>query len=395
MLTFPVAEFQGRLEKTKSCMVKQGIDVLVVTDPANMNYLSGYDAWSFYVHQALIVFVDELQPYWIGREMDAKAATFTTWLDHDHIIPYEDFYVQSDVRHPMDFISQFLKRKNKGTGRVGLEFDSYYFTAQSFVRLTKGLPDAIFVDGTNLVNWVRMIKSDQEIEYMKKAAKISERAMQAAFDTLQVGVRENDVAASIMFAQVSGTNDYGGDYPAIVPLLPAGKKTSACHLTWTDDVLLDGDAATIELAGCYKRYHSPLARTAVVGNPDEELVRLSEIVKEGIESALQTMKPGVYCEDVEEAWRKTIEKYGVTKESRIGYSVGLNYPPDWGERTASLRPGDRTVLKENMVFHMIPILTDGPRSISMSETVRVTDKGHELLAQFPRELFIKPNIRLA
>ncbi|WP_373895538.1 M24 family metallopeptidase [Virgibacillus sp. CBA3643] len=395
VLTFPVLEFHERMTKTKQRMAAEGIDVLLVTDPANMNYLSGYDAWSFYVHQLLIVMIDEDQPYWIGRGLDANAARHTSWLDEDHTFPYADHYVQSTIRHPMDFVVDFLKERKWDQKIIGMEFDTYYFTAKSYIQLTKGLPDAKFKDGTNLVNWIRIVKSDQEIAYMKKAAKISKKAMEAAFEILNEGVRESDVVAAISHAQISGTEEFGGDYPSIVPLVPKGEKTSACHLTWTDDVFHAGEPVIIELSGCYKRYHAPLARTAVVDAPDEEIQRLSEVVTEGVNSALDVVKPGVTCEEVELAWRQSIERNGIKKESRIGYSMGLNYPPDWGEHTASLRPGDRTVLEPNMTFHMIPTIDLGHAGMEISESLRVTETGVELFNNFPQELFVKPNIRLA
>src|SRR5699024_5356252 len=166
-------------------------------------YLTGYDAWSFYVHQLVVVMLDEDQPYWIGRYIDGSAARQTTWLDENHIYPYPDNYVQSDLRHAMDFVCDFLKARKRDKQTIHVELDAYYFTAQCYIRLSVGMTDARFRDGTNLVNWVRIIKADQEIEYIKKAARISEKAMQVAFDTLDVGVRECDVVAGISYAQIS------------------------------------------------------------------------------------------------------------------------------------------------------------------------------------------------
>src|SRR5699024_10076400 len=124
-----------------------------------------------------------------------------------------------------------------------------------------------------------------------------------------------------------------------------GEKTSACHLTWTDERYEEGEPVILELAGCHKRYHSPLARTVSIGQPTPKLTELADVAVEGIEAALDIIKPGVTCEEVELAWRQSIEKRGYEKESRIGYATGLNYPPDWGEHTVSLRPGDKTVLE--------------------------------------------------
>lgn len=389
MLTFSKSEHKERLNKTKESMTRQGIDVLLVTDPANMNYLTGFDAWSFYVHQLLIVIADETEPIWIGRGIDASAAEITTWLNKENIIPYTDDYVQSIVKHPMDFVADILVKKGKDKHVIAAEFDAYYFTAKNYIQLTKNLPNASFVDGTSLVNWIRIVKSDAEIELIKKAAKIATETMNKGIDQIQAGVRECDVVAEIMHQQISGTDTFGGDYTSIVPLLPSGEKTSACHLTWTDERYEEGEPVILELAGCHKRYHSPLARTVSIGKPTPKLTELADVAVEGIEAALDIIKPGVTCEEVELAWRQSIEKRGYEKESRIGYATGLNYPPDWGEHTASLRPGDKTVLEPNMVFHMIPGLWFDTYGMEISETFLVTETGVEVLANVERKLFIK------
>lgn len=390
MVLFPITEYKDRLKKTKIQMASRGVDILLVTDPANMNYLSGYDAWSFYVHQVLVIIIDEEQPYWIGREIDRSAAMHTTWLDENHLISYPDDYVQSTKKHPMEIISHFLRSKNQMNKRIGVEQDSYYFTAKSYMILLKELPNATFIDATNLVNWVRCIKSDREIAFLKKAGKIAERAMQSAYEQIDIGVKQSEAAAAISYAQISGTDEFGGDYPAIVPLLPTGERTSACHLTWSDEEFQKADPVIVELAGCYKRYHVPLARTVVLGSIDERTQFIAEVVMEGINAALDVVKPGVTCEEVEEAWARVINKHGIKKDSRIGYSVGLNYPPDWGEHTASLRSGDQTVLQANMTFHMIPGIWLDDFGIEFSESFRVTEKGYELLAHFPRTILTKP-----
>ncbi|WP_134704478.1 M24 family metallopeptidase [Ammoniphilus sp. YIM 78166] len=389
MALFEVAEYRKRMNQTKQRMAEQGIDVLLVTDPANMNYLSGYDGWSFYVHQLLIVRLDEEQPTWVGRGMDATAAVATAWIDSDHIVAYPDDYVHNTVKHPMDYVAQLLDSRGQGNKTIAVEMDAYYFTAQCYESLKQGLQNAQFKNGTNLVNWVRIVKSDQEIVYMKRAAKIVENAMRIGIESIEEGIRECDVVAKIYHAQISGTESYGGDYPAIVPLLPSGEKTNTPHLTWTDQKYRKGDPVILELAGCHQRYHSPLARTVVIGEPEQKIKDLAEVVIEGIEAALAAVKPGATCEEVELAWRTSIEKSGFKKDSRIGYSTGVNYPPDWGEHTASIRPGDRTILQPNMTFHMIPGIWLDKYGVEISETFRVTETGCETLANFPRQLFIK------
>ncbi len=370
-------------------MALEGLEVLFITNPSNINYLSGYDAWSFYVHQMLVVQLEEDQPIWIGRKQDANAAKATTWLDHGNIYFYSDDYVHSILKHPMDEIARVLAGKGLDKKTIGVEKENYYFTAKAYEQLQKGLPDVLFKDATLLVNYVRLIKSPLEIAFMKKAGRITEIAMKRAIEEINEGVRENDVVASIYQAQVQGTVEFGGDYPAIVPLLPSGEKTSSPHITWSDQRYKKGDTVIMELAGCYKRYHAPLARTLVIGEPDQKVKLLAEVVLEGIEETLTFIQPGVTCEEVEEVWRTSIAKYGFMKDSRIGYSMGLSYPPDWGEHTASLRYGDKTILKPNMTFHLIPGIWYDDYGVEISESFIVTEDGMDTLSKFPRHLYVK------
>ncbi|MCA0984772.1 M24 family metallopeptidase [Halobacillus yeomjeoni] len=395
VLPFDILEYHQRLKETKQRMEEKGIEVLLITDPANMNYLSGYDAWSFYVHQMLVIIIDEPQPLWIGRYQDANGAKVTTWIYDENVIPYPDYYVQSDTHHPMDFIAEILLQIGHGNRRIGVEKDNYYFTGMALERLKNGLKNAAFLDATLLVNQVRLIKSDQEIEYMRRAAKITDLAMEKGIESIQPGVRECDTAAEIYYHLVKGTPDYGGEYPAIVPLMPTGEHTSIPHLTWSEKPFIDGNAVIIEIAGCYKRYHVPLARTVSIGQPNEKLKQVAPVVLEGIENVMAFAKPGVTCGELEEVWRRSIKKHGYEKEARLGYSVGLNYPPDWGEHTGSIRRGDNTVLQANMTFHLIPALWFDTDGIEISETFRVTEKGSERFTAYPQELIIRDHLDLS
>ncbi|SDC02308.1 M24 family metallopeptidase [Natrinema hispanicum] len=385
---FDEAEYERRVARTKDRLREADLDAIVVADPANMNYLTGYDGWSFYVHQAVVVTLERDEPVWIGRGMDGNGARATTHLSEASIRTYSDDHVHSphDL-HPMDYVAGVLEELGVDDGRIGLEMDAAYFTAKSYTRLQQNLPDAAFEDATLLVGWVRIKKSDQELAYMREAARISEHAMQAGLDAIEEGIPEYEAAAAIYDALITGTEAYGGDYPSIVPLMPSGEHTGTPHLTWTDRPFEDGDPVIIELSGCRHRYHSPLARTTFVGDPPAELVETAEVVVEGLEAALDAAEPGVTCEAVESAWRETIAQYGLEKEDRIGYSMGLGYPPDWGEHTASLRPGDDTVLEEDMTFHMIPGIWTDELGVEISETFHVTATGAETLAEFPRQLF--------
>jgi Xaa-Pro aminopeptidase len=319
--------------------------------------------------------------------MDANGAKLTTFLDHANILGYPDHYVQSTERHPMDWIAGIVRDRGLARGTIALEMDAYYFSPAGYEALKHHLPDARFVDSGQLVAWVRGVKSPAEITFMDQAARIMEKTMRVAIDTIRPGVRQCDAVAAIYQAQIAGTAEHGGDYTSFVPMLPTGIGTSTPHLTWTDQPFVAGEATILELAAARHRYHCPMARTTFLGKPPAKMTDTAKIVVEGTNAALEAARPGATCEAVEAAWRQVIARHAIVKESRIGYSVGLNYPPDWGEHTMSLRPGDKTVLQPNMTLHVIPGIWMDDWGIEISECIHITEKGARPFCTFPRQLF--------
>ena len=386
---FARAEYEERLRRTRVSMAGIGLDVLLVTDPANINYLTGYDAWSFYVHQMLVVQM-EGAPLWIGRASDRFGVGHTTYLPPDNVLGYAEESIESVDNHAMKFVASVVKDLGHGAGRVGVEMEAYYYTARCHAMLNVGLPEALLTDATGLVNRVRLIKSEPEIAFIREAARIADHAMQVAIDNIAPDVRQNDAVAAILHAQITGFPEYGGDYTAIVPMLPSGVLTSAPHMTWSDRRFRKGEGTIIELSGCRRRYHCPLARTVFLGTPPDALLDTAKAVVEGVEATLAAIRPGIPAEEVEAVWRNTVARWGVIKESRLGYSISINYPPDWGEHSISLRPGDASPLEANMTFHLMPGLWYEEWGIEISQPFRVTETGAEPLTTFPRELIIKP-----
>jgi len=389
MPAFEKEEYGIRISKVRKSMDEKNIEVLIVTDPSNMAWLTGYDGWSFYVHQCVVLSL-EGEPFWYGRGMDTNGAKLTVFMQHENIIGYPDDYVQNPEKHPMDYLSEILTEKNWVQKTIGVEKDNYYFSASCLESLQRNLVQANFVDSTGLVNWQRTVKSPRELEFMRKAARIVEKMHARIFEVMEPGMRKNDLVAEIYHSGITGTEDGGGDYAAIVPMTPTGADASAPHLTWDDQPIPNNSGTFFEIAGCYRRYHCPLSRTIYLGQPPQKYLDVEKAVLEGIEAGLEAAKPGNFAEDIEAAWRKTISKYGFEKESRCGYAIGLSYPPDWGERTVSFRKGDKTVLEPNMTFHFMPALWFDDWGLETTESIVITDSGVETLANVPRKLFVKP-----
>ena len=267
--------------------------------------------------------------------------------------------------------------------------DSHYFTAYCYEKIKQGLPNAKLKDCERLVNWTRVVKSDAEINLMKSAALISEKAMKTAFDSINPGVRQCDAVANIQKTLFCGTPEYGGDYASIATLLPTGKGTSASHLTHTQDKFVTGEATIIELAGVHKRYHVPMARTVLLGKAEQKKIDAMKATIEALEAGISVTKPGNTADDVAQKFWKVLDKYNIKKESRTGYSIGIGYPPDWGEHTLNISKGDKTTLHPNVTFHMIAVMQFGDWGVEASESVRVTESGSELFCNMSKDIYVK------
>jgi ectoine hydrolase len=390
---FTREEYAERLSRTRSAMAEAGLDALVTVDPSNMAWLTGYDGWSFYTPQAVIVGAEGDPIYW-GRRMDAVGATLTCYMADDDIIGYPDNYVMSTVRHPMQHLADLLRERGLAGGRIGVELENYYYSAKAHAVLQAELTEGELVDATALVNWQRAVKSRAEIRLMRRAAKISERMQARAYEMIAPGVRGNEVAAEVYRTAIYGAEDeegrYGGDYPAIAPLMPAGKDTTAAHLSWTDKAYGPDLGVFLEISGCVRRYHAPLCRTVWLGEPPVEMRRAETALIKGIDAGIDAARAGNTTGDVARAFYGVLAKHGIQREGRCGYPIGLSYPPDWGERTYSIRPEDETVLQSDMTFHFMPGLWGAEWGLEITESLRVRDQGAaECLTDYPRKLFVK------
>ena len=388
-MLFSKDEYKQRLKKVQASMQEKGIELLISQDTNNMNYLTGYDAWSFYYAQCVIVHVNADEPLCFVRAQDAGGAFIKTYLKKENKIIYDEKYIHVWPIHPYDRLVDLIKERKWDNLSIGVEMDSHYYTAYCHQKLLNGLPNAKIKDSERLVNWVRLVKSDAEIKLMNIASQITELGMKTAFEVINPGVRQCDAVAKIYSTLIRGTKDHGGDYSSIVPLLPTGKGTSASHLTWSDDEFVQGEASIIEISGVYKKYHCPMARTVLLGKPDQKKIDTMKKTREALEAGIDATKPGNTADDVAQAFWKVLDKYGIEKKSRTGYSIGIGYPPDWGEHTLNIQKGDKTILEKNVCFHMIAVMQFGDWGVESSESIRVTENGAENFYKFQSELHIK------
>ena len=378
-LSFSLLEYRQRLNALRAALVESDLDALVVTTPENLLYMTGYRTPGYYAYQCAVI-TATADPILVTRHFEAENVRRYSWVDAVVDI--------TDDLDPLDATAQVLVDLGVARGRVGVELGGWFLTGRQLNTLTGRLPDVDFVDGGDLVEQLRLIKTSAEIEFIRAACRVAEAGMEASLNVIDVGVSEATVAGAAM----TGIVEAGGEYWSLPPFVCSGPRTGIPHATWSDRRIERGDVVYLELPGVVQRYGAGLMRSAVLGKPSSKAQGLAAVSLDGLEAAIEAIAPGVRASAVDQACRTVVDAggYGAGFRHRTGYSIGTNFPPDWGEgHICHLKVGDETVLAPGMVFHLVPLIFAGADlGIGFSETVTVTDSGCEVLTRFPRELLI-------
>lgn len=381
-LAFPMSEYRRRLQELRVRMEARGLDAVMITTPENICYLTGFESPGYFAFEALIVPL-EGEPIMIPRRLEESGVQARTWIQITR--PYED------NEDPIEKVADTLRIYHLYNQRIGYERDCWFFTSPQQDRLFARSPVTSWVDCAGIVEDGRLIKSECEIEMMRRAARCAEAGMQAGIEAVHEGATENEIAAEIHHAMFKA----GGEWPAISPFVATGTRGSIGHATWEQNPIRDRDYVFLEVGGCMKRYHAAMMRTCFVGKPDEQVRMAERTVLEAMQASIEAIRPGMRLGEVDAVSRRIIARqapsFGGLQMTRSAYSIGIAFPPDWGEgHIMSIRHEDPRVLRPNMTFHNIPwVQIPGRGGVGMSETIRVTENGCELITDFERKLYVR------
>jgi len=380
-LPFSEAEFQRRLDSTRRIMAAQDLAVFISFTPENIYYLTAHDTPGYYFYQACVV-MPERRPINVLRRIETTNTLGRGWARL--AVGYED------RQDPVEATVGLLHELGAAGRTVGLEADSWFISPKRYQQLQRGVEAAggRVVDASGVIEQQRVVKSAEELEHIRAGARAAERAMRAAIDASRLGTTENEVAAVASAELIRSGSEYAG----LPPFITSGPRTSLCHSTWAGRTYEMGDVLDYELPGVVKRYCAALFRCGTVGKPSEEVAKRGALAREALEGVIDAIKPGATSGEVHDASKAVFRRYGMEQMlgHRTGYSVGINYAPDWGEgQIMSIWDGDERPLRAGMTFHLVPGVYDlGRHTIICSETVLVTGTGCEVITKFPRELFV-------
>jgi len=377
---FNEEEYNSRLNKVRSIMKDKGIEVLLIRDNANIFYMTGHDTVGIQNYTILAVPL-EGEACLLVRYLEKPGALMTSWLEDENIKTWEDH------EDPYICTKDMLAERGWLNKKIAFEKSCRVLSVKNYEQLEQALGLEL-IDGSGAIEEARKIKSKAEVEYIRKAARFSEIAIKAGMENLSAGKTDNEVIAKTYDAMIAA----GSEYPSLCNIISGGKKSGIPHSNFRRFALKEGDAILFEIGGVYFRYTGALMRTAVIGKVDDRIKKMYDVCVEGLQAAIDTIKPGITSGEVDAACSKVIEKAGFFEnyKKRTGYSIGCSYPPDWGEgHIIDLKKDDPRILEPGMVFHIPPAMRKlNEYGVGVSETVTVTENGCEVLTDFDRDLFV-------
>ncbi|WP_274424387.1 M24 family metallopeptidase [Chelativorans sp. YIM 93263] len=393
---FTDEELGRRLEAVRRAMEERGLDMLLLSTPENIFYLTGLDHWGYFAPHLLVVPM-EGEMVLITRSMErvsierqVRNALFEGHTDNETAADLavrllKDTRKAKDrSRAALEQVVAEIEEQSDGSMRIGVETWSSGHPYGFGYALRASLSDVHWVDITGLVDKLRLVKSPAEQRLMRKAAGVSDIAAKAAIDAIEDGASERAVVAECHAAMIRA----GGDTPGFGPFIRPGARLGEEHATWGNGTYRAGEPVFIELSGCVGRYHSPLGRLVHVGSIRDEDARMAEVASDAFNAVLAALRPGVFARDVYAAWQAVVDRAGLEHHRRhhCGYCVGIGFPPSWtgGNRVTGLRHDSDLEINEGMSFHILSwLMGTGMGDFFVSNIVLLGPNGVEVLTKTP------------
>jgi len=374
-------EYIRRYDAVQEAMAAMGLDALLIRGPENITWFIGYETPGYYKYHCVVVPKDG-EPVFLVRDFE--------WLNTPEFAWSGRLAKVYDWDHPpavtVNILDQLGLSDNK---RIGVEKQCFYYTVEEHETLTREMPGNEFVDATQILWDARMIKSAEEIEVMSRSAALVDAAMLAGYEATKPGASGDHINAIVNLTLLEA----GGEYMGLPPFVLAGERSCLPHQTGGANRLAENDVMYFEISASQRRYAAALMRTIFLGRPKDEWIRAAQACIGAVDAALAFIRPGVTAHEADLAARAVTTHAGFADyhRNRLGYSIGINYPPDWGEgEIISLRQGEHRELRPGMTFHMPPLcLKYREFGIGFSETIVVTETGCRRLSKLPREIVVK------
>ena len=380
-LHFSKEEFQKRKDDVLKSMNKQNLDALLMFRQESMYWLTGYDTFGYVFFQTLVLDKNG-NLILLTRAPDLRQAQNTSNIEDIRI------WVDKDKSNPTEDLKKILNELSLKGKKVGVEYEAYGMTGRNALRLNETLKDYCDLkDESELITKLRVIKSQEEIVYVKKAAELADNALDQAWKYCKAGVNEAKILAEMQKIVLEG----GGDYPANEYIIGSGHNALLCRYQAEKRNLSNQDQLSIEWAGTYKHYHSAMFRTILLGKTDPKHIKMHEACVQALKNCESKLKPGNKIGEVFDIHAKTFDDLGFKKArmNACGYSLGSTFSPNWMDWPMIYTDNPYVIQSGNIFFmHMILMDSDNQVAMNLGETYLVTEKGNERLGKQKLDLVI-------
>ena len=380
-LHFSKEEFQKRKSKVLESMKKHKLDALLMFRQESMYWLTGYDTFGYVFFQTLILDHNG-NIILLTRAPDLRQAQNTSNIKNIQI------WVDKEGSNPTEDLKKILNELNLKGKKIGVEYEAYGLTGRNALRLNKTLNNYCEIqDQSELITKLRVIKSKEEITYIKKAAGLADNALDEVWKYTKAGASEAKILAEMQRVVLEG----GGDYPANEYIIGSGHNALLCRYQAEKRILSAQDQLSIEWAGTYKHYHSAMFRTIPIGKPDPKHIKMHKACIEALSNCEKKLIPGNTAGDVFDIHAKTFDdlSYNKARMNACGYSLGSTFSPNWMD-WPMLYTGNPYIIQPGNIFFMHMILMDSENQLAMNlgETYLVTENGNERLGKKKLDLVV-------
>ena len=380
-LHFSKEEFASRKSKLIQSMNEQKIDALLMFRQESMYWLTGYDTFGYVFFQTLVLDRSG-NTILLTRAPDLRQAQITSNIEDIRI------WIDKDGSNPTDDLKKILNELNLKGKKLGIEYEAYGLTGRNALKLNKSLENYCSIeDKSELVSKLRVVKSKEEIFYVKKAAELADKALDVAWKHAKAGISESKILGEMNKVIFEG----GGDYPANEFIIGSGKNALLCRYQAEKQILSNPDQLTIEWAGTYRHYHSAMFRTIPIGKANPKHYKMHEACIESLKSCEKKLKPGNKIGEVFDTHAKVFDDLGYQKArmNACGYSLGATFSPNWMDWPMLYNKNPYVISPGNTFFiHMILMDSDNQLAMNLGETYLVTENGNERLGRQKLDLVI-------
>lgn len=378
---FTPAEYDGRLSAVRRAMAGRGLNLLLLSAPENIFYLTGLDHWGYFAPHILMVPV-EGEMTLVTRAMEAVTVA--------NQVANARFEGHGDQETAAEGVARMLAKGARPAARIGTEAWSSGLPHGLALTLKGIAPAAQWIDASGLVDDLRQVKSPAEQAYVRQAARISDAGAAAAIEAVHTGGSERHIAAECERAMIEA----GGTFPGFGPFIRSTARLGEEHTSWGDARLEAGDALFLELTGCVARYHAPLGRLIHVGRAPKETYEMAAVSQAAFEAVVAALGDGVLARDVYAAWQRVVDSAGMAHYRRhhCGYMVGIGFPPSWtgGNKVTGLRHDSEIAIRTGMSFHVLSwLMGTGRGDFFISNAVLLAERGAEVLTRTPSHVTIR------